>query len=295
MLTPKDFDFKNTLLVTHKGCNGGDGATCAILFLAYGGRKENIKFVVPDYSMDPFIEDPRQIIFADVGTSVAEAKKISHRNDIVFLDHHKTSIPLNVFDWCEIDEENTRCGARMLYDWLYQDDFERMIPYRQLVDLIDDYDRWQWKLKDTENLHIIYEMLGQDEFIDRFASGFFGFDIKEAVLIDNFKKQRQRYVDRKLKATYVKDINGYKYGFTISDQFTDQVGHQMIAKHGVDFAVMITPVSVSVRTKDGVDASKFAQLNGGGGHAGAAGIGIEKVLDCSLIELFIDKLIFVGD
>jgi oligoribonuclease NrnB/cAMP/cGMP phosphodiesterase (DHH superfamily) len=298
MLQPKDFDFKNTILVTHKNCSGADGPTCEILFLAVGGKKENVFYCHPstkEYS-DTLLDlrhDSRQIIFADIGMSVNEGRMFNKREDVVLFDHHKTAIDLKQFEWCEIEVENKRCGSRMLYDWLLPE-YPMLERYAKLVSYVDDYDRWQWQYKEkTEQIHNIYEILGVAKFIARFASGDTTFSSEEIAQLRFYKSQMRELIDQKVEKALIREINGIRYGIVFSERFSSQIGNAMCEELDIDAALIVSPHSISVRSRKGFDASQLAKANGGGGHSKAAGMPIEKILQVSLLDLIIHNINFV--
>ena len=297
-LRAKDFDFKNTILITHCGCTGGDGPACEILFRAMGGQKENVfahKPSTKEYSdfLLSIKDDERPIIVADISMSVEEARMFDKRNDVILMDHHKTAIPLIDFDWCEIEKENKRCGSRMFLDWLRKD-FPNMDRYTRLVTYIDDYDRWQWKYGEaTENLHIMYEMMGVKEFVNRFATGDISLSFEENTQIKFYKKQLQDLINKKVEKTFIKEINGHRYGFVFSERYPSQIGNAMLDFHDIDAACVVGMLSVYVRSRNGFDASQLAKANGGGGHQQASGMPLEKILGESLLSLIINNIDFI--
>ena len=119
--------FKNVKLITHIGCLDGSG--CCVLYKFFGG--EDISFTSPtgggssvgqnvnDLAKEWFYNDPRKLLLADISVSAEVAQLLDGRKyDIVLLDHHATAYHLKQYSWCEIQDPNTRCGSKMLYDWI---------------------------------------------------------------------------------------------------------------------------------------------------------------------------------
>jgi uncharacterized protein len=291
-------------LVTHASCM--DGSACAILFIAAGGLKENIHFVSPNHrDVDEVISDLLEtwsgpIILADISISLKLAKKVG-RSDVVLLDHHKSSIPLANFKWCEIDKENTRCGSMMFYDWLLYNMIHPppiFVNYENLVTLVDDNDRWIRAYSDSGSLALFHEVLGQDLFVDRFLKNPDPIlDMMEHYALNLEISKRDKYIERKKKQVQVieREINGHKVrlGFVASGTHQSLLGNMICddPELNVDIAVLVGS-SISLRASKAcpVDLSVVAKLNGGGGHQAASGCSLDKMLGKSLVEYVIDNL-----
>ena len=112
-------DLSKTALITHRACM--DGSACAVLFIALGGNPESVFYSDPGHdNTDKVTQEVMNkwsgpILLVDVGISEHLAEEIdawlAGSNSFLLLDHHKSSVPLNRFSWCEVDEANTRCGS----------------------------------------------------------------------------------------------------------------------------------------------------------------------------------------
>lgn len=279
---------KESVLITHQGCMDGSG--CAILFLAAGGRRENIRYVAAGM-VERFIKDEQAlfdsdkfVIFADVGVSNPDyADRLEKRGNVHLLDHHKTSAFLKGRPWCHIDCENggTACGTELLRRYL---GLERTSDKR-LAAVIDDHDRWKLKIPESTDLATFSVFVGQEEFIDRFA----GRDVSNGLLTVTEKellkilvKRRDESIKSAIRKAIVKDvayvagaqIRTVKVGYILSSEpnvslLLDQLLEQ---RNEIDVACQIHlgKESVSLRSKR-YDVSEMAKYFGGGGHAGAAG------------------------
>lgn len=292
----KTFDIEKAALVTHRGCM--DGSTCAIVFLAAGGLRENIRFSSPNHrDVDEVVEElletwPGPILIADVSISMRLAEQVI-RDDVFLLDHHKSAIPLQQFSWCEVDVNNSRAGGKMLFDW-FVNNFTTMslVPYKELVDLADDHDRWIKNYKESDLISVFHEVLGQELFIDRFVKNAqCKFNAMEQYAIDLEIKKRTNYIKQKMKNVIVvkQTIQGHEVnvGYVNAGTHQSMLGNMICddPNLNVDICVLVgTAISIRSSSKCPVDLSFLAKLNGGGGHMHAAGCSLDKLLGSSLID-----------
>lgn len=298
-----------TALVTHNGCM--DGSTCALVFMACGGKKENIFFTTPSHddtnALVKYLAETWQgnIIVADASISLSLAERLNKTNtNIRIFDHHKTAIPLNKFSWCEIDVENTRAGGKMLYDYCQQHigylNHHRMLNLKELVDAADAYDRWTWNGDELiDNLALFHDAVEQESFIERFNSNpYLLFNEKEQYLVDVKKAKRERFVEKKKQDAefVVLHVQGHNIKVGVVEAGT----HQSILGNAIcsdpelkaDVTVMVNSRSVSLRASADcpVDLSKVAKINGGGGHAKAAGVALSNLLKDDFLNMVFERV-----
>lgn len=297
----------NAVLVTHRGCM--DGSTCALVFIAAGGDKENIFFSTPSHSdTDALVKylletTDSDIIVADASISLKLAEKIDKGpRRVKVLDHHKSAIPINKFSWCEIDVENTRAGGMMLYDWFYEvARTPELEPLDNLVMAADDYDRWIRKHPDSEDLVTLHDAIEQESFIERFEQNpYVIFSEKERYLIDVYKAKRDRFVEKKKKDAEFVTLN--IQGHNVKVGFVEAGTHQSILGNAIcsdpelsaDIAVMINSRSVSLRASADcpVDVSKMAKFFMGGGHIKAGGFSLSALFnDAKLVDIVKERIL----
>lgn len=297
-------DIKKMALVTHQGCM--DGSTCAIVFCAAGGLRENVFFTSPNHrDTDELVADLLErwtgpILIADASISMSLAEKV-YRNDVTLLDHHKSAIPLQKFPWCEIDVNNTRAGGKMLYDWLLKNMLHPPMgfsDYENLVIYADDHDRWIKEYKQSDVLSLFHEVLGQELFIDRFLKNSGpALNAMEQYAVDLEIKKRDQYIQKRMKEVQVvrKNIQGHDVNVAYVAAGTHQslLGNMICENPEInaDMCVLVgTSISMRANRTCPVDLSAVAKTNGGGGHAKAAGCSIDKLLGKSLLEYVKDNL-----
>lgn len=289
-------DLTKTALVTHKNCC--DGSTCAILFIAAGGKRENVFFSSPNHDdVDEIVSELLEtwsgpILIADASISLKQAEKV-YRSDVVLLDHHESARPLQKFSWCEIDI-NSRCGSMMLFDWLKKHAHSSwFFQHKDLVDLVDDHDRWIHNFPESENNAVFHQLVGSKKYIDRFLKN------PSPILTDSEKyalelelEKRDDYINYKMKNLFVvpKVIQGHKVNvaFVSSGIHQSRLGN-MICEHpdlNVDICVLIGS-SISIRSSHNcpVNLSVVAKQLGGGGHKFAAGCSIDTFLGNNVFNI----------
>jgi len=298
-------NLENTVLVTHVACM--DGSTCAILFLAAGGKFENVYFSNPDHAeVDELVNYHAEthdgpILLADISISLRLAEKLDRRPaDISILDHHKSAEPLKKFKWCEIDL--SRAGGKLMYDYLGSLPIARWKSrnpwlFRELVELADDYDRFVRQYPKSEQLVTLHDFIHQQEFIERFLRNpEVTFSEKELWAINMCRAKRERFIERKMKEALIvsKKIDGHTVKVALVEAGTHQslLGTALNSSGMSDIAVMVNSRAVSFRASDTcpVDVSKIAGLNEGGGHEKAAAAGLGGILGEPFTEFVFDRI-----
>lgn len=306
---PRPDRIDDCVLVTHLGCMDGSGV--AIIFLAAGGKRENVVFVAAGgverfIRESPLMLQDKFIIFADVGLNPGSARyadELEKRGNCVLLDHHVTSSYLVDRHWCKISNE--ACGTEMLRRYLVENGFldGDNTALKNFAITIDDHDRFQQKIPHAEKLGELAVFYGQDEFINRFSNPwrfehfqksaippFSDFDIELCKILDS---NALRGAERAAKNLIVHVINYFdtpvKIGYILSGNLnTTKVLMEVLRlRPDVDIVaqIMLDAGKVSMRSRnDGPDVSKLAMEFRGGGHVHAAGHHISQETINHLIE-----------
>jgi len=307
-----ELDLSKTILVTHKGCQ--DGSACAILFLAAGGKKENIYFTNPSHEETDFLLSEliqyrdTDIMLVDVSCSTEMAKYIEKSifaNNVTILDHHKSAASLNNFPFCVVDESGLNCGSKIFYDWIlkYVSNLTKLLRYKELVKLTNDVDLWQHNYPESRELADFHKILGQELFIERFVKNpNSDLSCQESYLTTIYNKKREIETANRKKniKKFVKTINGVNYNFAIlfthgADQ--SLLGHAITddPSMDVDVVILINGNNVSLRCKDScvLDLSELAQRFGGGGHKKASSFSLGKlfIFNKDFLEIIVDNFI----
>ncbi len=290
-------------LVTHYGCM--DGSACAVLFIAAGGKEENIHFSSPSHdSVDKiatelFHSHKGRIFFADISVSEEVAMLLNERKDIRLFDHHKSAIPLTKYSWCEVDKDNTRCGSMVFGDFIHTQDENAIAKYVDFIRLVDDRDRWVNRYPESKTLSELFYLLGQPAFVNRMLGDVNPrpnpYELLFLAIEQDNKEKYLKYCEERFTVMNMKDGSGnlQNVGFVICDKkYTSDVGNHLIEKYKLDAAVLIGPNAVSFRAPkhSSIDVSALAQKYGGGGHQHASGCLLQAIIGRSIVSQVIDKL-----
>ncbi|MGB9885850.1 MAG: DHH family phosphoesterase [Moorellales bacterium] len=264
------------VLITH---NDFDGTVCAILFKAvypdgvfylenYDTVDERIKQVLE--------EKPTLLYITDISPQSEEVieQLDEYWYDKVFLvDHHKTALHLNSFDWAYVRTDS--CAARL---------FKRTLelgrgpstPYGKLVFHANDYDLWLHQDPHSAVLNSLLYAIGHERFINRFLQNpSVELTETEKYLLEIEQEKEAKYIQEAVEAAKVYG----SFAVTFAERLASQIGQKMLETYPVDVAVIVNAQKgvVSLRSKE-ADISAFAKALGGGGHPKAAGFTLPKHL-----------------
>ena len=212
---------------------------------------------------------------------------------VVWLDHHKSAFEM----WCEDGErslceqsngrdevilDNNKSGAILTWEYFHPGE---EIP--QFIRHIDDYDRWQFKLKGTKEINkalwsftpwtfpLWQEIIDDDQYGSMWSQG-------SAIL-----RAHEQHVAKTVKeatmhcklSTYTADSYGAIFEGLAANcppHLTSDVGHELANQSGT-FGLCWTlsqtdlVAKCSLRSNGDYDVSAIAKAFGGGGHRNAAG------------------------
>lgn len=287
-----------------------DGSTCAICFQLGGGLKQNIHFSNPQHeSVDEILSDllstgANNVVLADVSVSENMADEVERSGaNVMIFDHHKSALPLSARKWCNIDE--SACGSKLLFQHLLKTSNEEMLRYfskwKDLIDLVDDYDRWERNYPESEDLALLHPMIGQSMFIDRFLSHPTKILTSEERYVVNLEKRKmEEEISEKKRVVqssiFKKKVNGkdYRFGIITGVKYASTTGDALYSdpKLNLDCIVMISGATISMRSSKTceIDLAKIAKDNGGGGHKSASGFPLKSLLGMDLPQFVADKI-----
>lgn len=285
-----------------------DGVGCAIL-----GKymfKDDIDIEYCDYDnvnvkINTFLESEDykkyiQIFITDISVNEEVASKLNSIHEKVkLLDHHKTALWLNKYDWAlveEIDDElNLKTsGTYMFYKYICKEvtDFGIMNTFANLV---RRYDTWEWKEENDivpKRLNDLYYIYGRNEFLNKVIKYLndktdYLMNEQDNLLLRLKQSEIDDYLDKKNKSIIRTNILGYSAGVIFAERFHSEIGNRLCEMNSdLDFVVIINvDYSISYRTIKDIDLSVIAKNFGGGGHVRASGSPIPKELK----EIIIDK------
>lgn len=201
------------------------------------------------------------------------------REKIVIIDHHET----HVNEKHKYKKATTCIQVHTSCVKLIREKFSKKLQnlpaeLERLIDIVDDYDCYQLKYKESLKLNAVYHSLNKprvDKFIERFSDGFKDFNAQEQNAIKLYFNKLKDQFD---KTVYFSgSLKGYKVISCCADFGINEIAHSALKRFNADIVFVVIPntKSVSIRkNKNTCDISlaKLAELLcDGGGHAYAAG------------------------
>jgi len=289
-----------------------DGTSCGILGRLAFGDDIDIKYTSPNkinndikkYIDNKDYENYEITFITDLSVNEENAKLIND-NDIkvTLIDHHKTALWLNQYDWCAVkveDKKGLTCGASLFYNFLLnmgkiQNKFNLCI----FIENVRKYDTWEWA-KDNYVISKLWNdllyLVGREDFVKTTiqkiqSDSIISFTLEEEAMLHYNQKKIDKYIEIKAKNIISMKLFSYNAGIVFADQYTSELGDELGKIFTeFDFIAMINidTKKVSYRTnKENIDLSEIAKKLDGGGHKKAAGSPIEnKILDELLINIF---------
>ena len=229
--------------------------------------------------------DYDKIYIFDLDVSQSNMDLVDHEN-FTIIDHHETHVKNkdNYKKATTILQEYTSC-CKLLYSLLKKKypDVELNDNQKMLILLVDDYDSYTLKLRDSYNMNVIvWNYVGDraQQFARDFGNGFTGFRQEHLNMIHLNNKRVKRVLDNLEVFEGQVPINGekkYICGVT-ADTCLNEVAHHVLNKYDCDICMVLNMKSKRVsfhKTKKrdidvdlGALAKKIAE---GGGHPYAAG------------------------
>lgn len=222
----------------------------------------------------------------DMAKIIDEHQYISN---IRLLDHHKTALELNRYDWATVeveDESGTlQCGTSLSLFYGI-DGLERNIEeiskycFIRFIELVRLWDTWDWNrlgISEAKNLNMLFHTYGREAFIANMSAKIIQsldlFDDTDNTIINIKMREEQDLIDKKDRSINSIKYKEYILGVVFADSNLSVLGNELANRHPeYDAIAMITGNTVSLRTvKDDVDVSDIAKTFGGGGHKPAAG------------------------
>ncbi|KRL27962.1 dhha1 domain protein [Limosilactobacillus frumenti DSM 13145] len=217
-------------------------------------------------------------------------------NHWLVFDHHESEAELrNKYAANSIVATNpdiAPSATSLVWDWLHQQaHFADLSEQRQknlayLVELIRAYDTWDWQndpdmsdqeRQDADNFDQLFwfnPLQDSAAFVENVLStDWQNYAAQNSLLIKTLNERRAKYLKSHLKDTLITQIDGHTFGVVYASDYKSEIAHELLKEHpDAEAALVISPVSVSLRSNGKLDVAKFAEKYfNGGGHADAAG------------------------
>lgn len=294
------------LVIYHADCTDGYGAAFAA-WLKLGDEAEYLPMGYSD-KLDPSkvqYED-RDIYILDFSFPREIMNNLfDNARRVVWLDHHKSAFEM----WCETEREwyesddgaivlnNSKSGAYLAWEYFHPD---TEVP--MLIQHIDDYDRWQFKLDGTKAFNKALWSYApwnfkdwQTRYVNKnelWSGAMQGSDLTSyyeqgAAILRAHEQNVQSVVKQARKCRIPHNTIESDTGAKIFDPktglaancppfLTSDVGHELANQSGT-FGLCWTlsqtglTAKCSLRSNGDYDVSAIARAFGGGGHRNAAG------------------------
>ena len=299
-------------LITHTDMDGAGAAVVMNIAADILGRSIDITHV-DNKDMNAAIktaaEDTRYsiVIVTDLSCDEKTAEhinNISHDN-IIILDHHKTSDHLNKYDWAvsrseALSDDRSSSGTSLIFETLkiIIPGFRNHKLLEKFVYTVADYDTWKWttdpqRFKDCPDLNTLYWFYGTKHFEEKYThaitygSNLFTSQDRVMLAIEDEKAQAaaKKAAETAQTAKIIVNRKEYSIVYTYAARYMPAVINEIKTQFpDKDLMILIANSSLSLRSiNPDTDVSAIAEFCGGGGHKNAAGISIDNKLTLNFI------------
>lgn len=279
---------KKIKIFTH---NDLDGVGCVVVGNMFFGidnvdyeicSYEDINEKVKEYLLENRYVEYDETYITDISLDENTALYVNYINrqtvDVKLFDHHKTAEFLNKYDWAKVivEDENgvKESGTSLFYKHLYKEHAYCGDEVGVFVELVRQYDTWEWKKNNAElpkKLADIFGIIGIEDFIEYYSSDYIDMFPKEFENLLKYKRiDIDNYINYKLEK--VKIIEGNAVVMCDRHDCLSELGSKILDKYeNIDYVALVYDGGVALRSKDDNDVSTIAKRYGGGGHKNAAG------------------------
>lgn len=312
---------KMALIAYHAPCKSTDGFTSAwVTYNALLKKGMNADLLPMEYTKESEAEllyqlkeqemnyDYTHLYIVDFSLPVSYLEMLESvflDLKVVVLDHHKTAFEkygpddMIVAPYSQLRTEihgteiilaNNKCGASLCWSHFYPN-----VRYPRLIQFVEDYDLWKFKLGD-ETKWINKYLVGRAQTIEVWDS--IDADLSSEVgykhiLHLGYAAQQSHDWDVKEIASHAVPIkiDGYQGLVVLCPQeFVDDVG-VILAKQSGTFGALYqvdvanNKIKIGLRSNGDFDVSSMAKAYGGGGHKNAAGFYSTIFPDVEVMEI----------
>ncbi|MDC3417332.1 DHH family phosphoesterase [Aquibacillus salsiterrae] len=278
--------------------NDLDGVSCGILAKLAFGNNVNVRYnsiASLNREVEYFLANEandQSLLITDLSVNETNEKRLDDfyqsGGKVQLLDHHKTAISLNHYDWANVTVEDElgqlASATSLLYDYLVTENhLEPTNVIADYVELVRQYDTWDWEKTNNlraKRLNTLFFLFSIDHFeqkmLNRLIRGdVFEFDAFEQQIVEMEEEKIERYIRRKKREVYQTEVNGFYVGVVYAESYHSELGNQLGKEFPhLDYILIVNPGSkrIGFRTiHDQVDVSQVASHYGGGGHEKASG------------------------
>ncbi|WP_042148556.1 DHH family phosphoesterase [Paucisalibacillus sp. EB02] len=278
--------------------NDLDGVGCGILaklafgkevnvrYNSVGGLDKEVSWFLDQKDMDTFL------FITDLSVHEENEKRLAKfyqdGGNLQLIDHHKTALHFNDYEWghvvVENENGNLNSATSLLYEYLVQYDFLTSKPaIEQFVELVRQYDTWEWEKNENYEAHrlnSLFYLVSIDEFEENMLrrlqeNEHFHFNEFEKKILEMEDNKMERYIQRKRRELIQHKIDNFYAGVVYAEMYHSELGNELGKDYPhLDYIAIVNMGGrrIGFRTiHDNVDVSEIASKYGGGGHAKASG------------------------
>lgn len=231
------------------------------------------------------ISDYDKIYIFDLDVSQNCIDLVDHKN-VTIIDHHESHVKnKNKYKNANVIVENYSSCCKLMFRLLKEKyKTKRLTPQQKmLILLVDDYDSYELKLKNSYNLNVIvwnYQGNRAEQFMRDFGDGFYEFNQQHLNMIHMNNKRVFRVLSDLEIFTGEMNIAGNKTKLyaTMATECLNEVAGHVIDNYDCDICLIINPKTSRVSFRKGKSAGDKIDLGAlavkiaeGGGHEYASG------------------------
>lgn len=284
---------KNIYNFTH---NDLDGVGCHIVLkvclnnkaniISYFCSYKNINEKVKEFILNKEYEKYHKVIISDISVNQEIANMINNieYNNFQLIDHHKTALDLNQYEWCNVEvekESKLQSGTSLVYNYVKT----KNVNIDNFVELVRCYDTWDWERTgniEAKDLNNIFQMLGMFDFANFYSKsiikkGKFEIDELHKKMLYYKKKEIESYIKRKEKDIKILiDNKNNKFAFVCADYNISELANNILNEYkDIKYVAIFYGCGFKLNSKGNFDVSEICKLNNGGGHKNTGAFNID--------------------
>lgn len=266
---------------------------------------EALEITFRKYIETKSLDEYDQIFVTDLSLydpALTMAAESDLKDKTLVFDHHQRAIASNMNRYpftkvIEEDEKGKKCATSLFYEYLTENNYlKRTEALDTFVEYVRLEDTWDWKKVENgtkaHDLGILLNILGKDEYVNEMLKKLrenekFYYTDKEEMLLKEKKDTSKRNLEIIMSnAIYKIDEDNNKFVIVNCPyEYRNEISEYIIDTKNPNNIKYILIIALDKgeygqksyrRVDENIDVNKIAMRHGGGGHPGAAAVGITK-------------------